>query len=262
MLVQLVLLGAAAPLLVSPRTTPAAATGRPVIQTVTILHYHYKNGRFKKRYRQVKTYNPRGKILVDRYTKPSGRWSLQWRYTYNRKNELVRMVYRERKRRRRLTRRYRYKYDQKGRVAERIMSAPEMKSEFRDVYTYDAAGGYRVLEYRKYLPTGNEYRSGSRAYNAAGKMTRHCSPNSCAMNEYDRRGNLRRVRHQLRSRGGRHFYRVYTNKYNAAGRLIQVTVGGSKRTYTYNKHGHKILELYTMGGKPYTKKVFTYTYRP
>jgi YD repeat-containing protein len=244
---------AVTPIPAAPKTVPRGSG----IRSVTVLHYEYKGGRFKKRYRQVKTFNTDGNLVYDRYYNPSGKRDLQWHYVYNRKKKCVRMTYRQRKPRRRLVRTYRYRYDKRGRVIEKFMHAPEMKTMFREVYFYDKSGGYRVREYRKYLPTGNEYPNGSRAYNSAGKLTRHCSVNSCSMNEYDRRGNIRRVRQQTRRR---HHYLIYKNRYDAAGRLVEVTMGGSKRAFSYNKRGHKILEVQTMGGKPRGKKV--YTYRP
>ena len=75
------------------------------------------------------------------------------------------------------------------------------------------------------------------------------------MYEYDAHGKLSRVREQQQD--GEHHYRVYTNTYDAAGRLVKRVSGGTELTFAYNARGD-VSEVIAKSG---ARTLYTYDYR-
>ncbi len=201
--------------------------------------------------REVRTYDASGHVVRQVFTKPDGSLIAAWDFTWDAGGRLAM------RKTAGATRMFTYRLDANGRIAERIMRDPSapVGELYRDEYTYAPDGSVTIQTYRHY-PKEGPYRSDVEVHDAKGRIDRRCYEHGgCSMYEYDAHGMISRVREQ--PKGDDHHYRVHTNTYDAAGRLVKRVIGGTEQTFTYNARGD-VSEVIAKSG---ARTLYTYDYR-
>ncbi len=232
---------------------------RAELRTMTGRTYEMKQGKLVETAREVRAYDRAGRIARHERRKPDGTIEVGVDYTWDANGRLATHAYRDHTGRTEV-RTYAYKLDPSARILERTLRNPAAPAGeyLRDVYQWRTDGGRDVTTYRHYAKEG-PYRSSTESYDAKNRLERACSEHgSCSMYEYDRHGDVTRIRQQT---ADDHHYLVFTSEYDPTGRLIKRVHGPSETRYVWSARGD-IGEVITSQGKAVTMKtVYTYAYR-
>lgn len=232
---------------------------RPDLHSVTVWSYSEVGAKLAKRDRRQLTYNKKGELAREVQFTKAGKRLFSTRYRYGAAHRLARRsIHMPGKKTN--TWRYRYKLDPKGRVSEVRVHVPAQHKWLRWSRIHDSNGDIRVLEYdRGTRYDKNEYRRGSRNYDAQGRLRSRCSAGGwCTMLWYDKHGNVAGQRDQNRDT---HNHRSFRNTYDAKGRLSESKRDGRLLRFTYNARNDISSVTTSVRGRVYSKRTYSYRYR-